>query len=148
MKQISEVIFFLVALAFGGVHGECDVCNTNNPVACHSETVYSLCINDQPTMNFVTCPADYICTSDVYVCYPSNSSVASCTNSTIDESSQCGICASRNNLYACLNETTIAFCFTDGVPHYESLSYCPAGTVCDLNAESGFCTVSTKAAVL
>ncbi|XP_014089374.1 integumentary mucin C.1 [Bactrocera oleae] len=146
MKRISEVTLFLVALAFGSVYGECDKCNSNNPVACHSETVYSLCLNDQPTMNFVTCPTDYICTSDVFVCYPRNSSVASCTNSTDDGSSQCGICASRGNLYACLNQTTIAFCFGDDVPHYESLSYCPAGTVCDLNAESGFCTAATKSA--
>lgn len=100
-------------------------------------------------MKFVTCPPDYVCTSDTFVCYPRNSSVASCGRiSPVEEgSSACGVCASRDKLYACLNETTIAFCFRDGVPHYESLSYCPAGTVCDLNRESGFCTPATKTAV-
>ncbi|XP_028897908.1 hepatitis A virus cellular receptor 1 isoform X2 [Zeugodacus cucurbitae] len=148
MRRISEVTFLLVAIAFGGVRGECDKCNADNPVACHSETVYSLCLIDQPTMKFVTCPPDYICTSDEFVCYPRDSAVPSCgrTNPVEDGSSKCGICASRDKLYACLNETTIAFCFGDDMPHYESLSYCPADTVCDLNRESGFCTPAAQTA--
>ncbi|XP_036337517.1 mucin-2-like, partial [Rhagoletis pomonella] len=136
-----------VASGFASVHGVCDQCQTENPVACHNETVYSLCINGTATLNYRSCPEDYVCTADVYVCYPSNSSVPSCVRTETDdvEQSQCGVCGSEGKVFACLNETTVAFCFGDDSPHYESLYNCPEGTVCDLDSGSKFCSNETEA---
>ncbi|CAD7006571.1 unnamed protein product [Ceratitis capitata] len=147
-NDLQASVFVAQALTLGGVRGECDHCNANNPVACHSQTVYSLCYNGQPTMDFVTCPTDYICTNEPFVCRPKALAAASCnrTSTSANSTSQCGLCLSQGKVFACLNETTIAFCFGDDSPHYGSLSYCPEGTVCDLNSGSNFCTAATKTA--
>ncbi|XP_051860444.1 salivary glue protein Sgs-3 [Drosophila albomicans] len=47
----------------------CDVCQTGK-AACHSKNTYSICINDVPTYNVITCPDGYTCTGDKFICYP------------------------------------------------------------------------------
>ena len=77
-----------------------------------------------------------MCTSDPYICVPK------ATPSCIRDTYLCGVC-SENKLYACINETTIAFCYGEDRPIEGSdVSYCPGDTVCDIYSKKGFCTES------
>ncbi|XP_037824859.1 mucin-2-like [Lucilia sericata] len=133
---ILKVIILL--LGVNGIRSECDVCQSTNFVACHKENEYSLCINGVPTEDFITCPENYVCTPDPYVCYPLPEAKPSCVRHT----HLCGVC-SENKVYACINETTIAFCYGEDKPvEGADVSYCLGDTVCDIYSTKGFCTES------
>ncbi|XP_067644021.1 uncharacterized protein [Eurosta solidaginis] len=142
MRIFELISFLVVTFMLVRVNGECDQCKHNNPIACHGETVYSLCVNGKPTYDNITCPSGFVCTGDVFLCLPSEMVTPICTRrATVSATSnKCGICGSARKVFACLNRTTIAFCFGEDDPYYESLSYCPEGTVCDLNSGANFCT--------
>ncbi|KAM7357631.1 uncharacterized protein ACRADG_002906 [Cochliomyia hominivorax] len=131
---IKKLIILMICVL--GSHGECDVCQSTNYVACHKENVYSLCINGKPTRDYITCPENYVCTPDPYVCYPLPEAKPSCVRG----SNLCGVC-NFNKVYSCLNETTIAFCYGEDKPvEGAEYSYCLEDTVCDLYSQKGFCT--------
>lgn len=71
------------------------------------------------------------------MCYAEEEAVPSCSADDVDKdpltNSLCAVC-DEFKVFACLNETTIAFCFGDSVPNIAAVSYCPENTVCDLNS--------------
>lgn len=93
------------------------------------------------TEDFITCPENYVCTQDRLVCYPLPNATPSCIVEKEPHSNLCGVC-NVNKVYACLDETTIAFCFGNDVPDTNTLSYCPENTVCDISGIEGFCASS------
>ena len=70
------------------------------------------------------------------MCYPRLEKEPSC----IQNKNLCGVC-SDNKVYACVNETTIAFCYGQDKPvEGADVSYCLGDTVCDIYSMKGFCT--------
>ncbi|KAI8115699.1 hypothetical protein FF38_03890 [Lucilia cuprina] len=137
MKILMKKLFILV-ICVACVQSDCDVCQSSNNVACHKENVFSLCINGIPTEDFITCPENHVCTTDPNVCYPLPEAKPTC----VRNSNQCGVC-NKNNVYACVNETTIAFCYGADKPvEGADVSYCLGDTVCDIYSQDGFCTES------
>ncbi|XP_065361921.1 mucin-2-like [Calliphora vicina] len=137
MKIITKTLIILV-ICVAAIQSDCDVCQSSNNVACHKENQYSLCINGIPTEDFITCPENHVCTPDPYVCYPLPQAKPVCVRDT----NLCGVC-SKNKVYACINETTIAFCYGEDKPYEGAdVSYCLDDTVCDIYSEHGFCTES------
>lgn len=68
--------------------------------------------------------------------------------SCIQNQNNCGVC-SANKVYACVNETTIAFCYGQDKPvEGADVSYCLGDTVCDINSTRGFCTERHLAKVI
>ncbi|XP_058987294.1 mucin-2-like [Musca domestica] len=139
--KITLKLLLWAAIWVVGVHADCDVCQSGNNVTCHSLNRYSPCVNGKPTEEYQTCPENYVCTSAILICYPQAHSLpASCPR--IDEpppvGTNCGIC-DKYKVFACLNETTIGFCFGEDAPMEGFVSYCPENTVCDISLESGFC---------
>ncbi|XP_064547420.1 uncharacterized protein LOC135434688 [Drosophila montana] len=85
MFQFSKIVLvFIVSLGLpSNLMGQCDVCQTEVPVACHSETSFSICLNGIPTEDYIECPKDYHCTGQKYICYPKASGTTNCvTGST------------------------------------------------------------------
>lgn len=75
----------------------------------------------------LTCPGNTICANTPAIC------VNSTTSNLKPDCPFCGVCNTEMT-FACLNDTSFAYCFGTTTPSTEDMDVCPMGTYCSITA--------------
>ncbi|XP_023174153.2 uncharacterized protein LOC111601681 [Drosophila hydei] len=140
-----RLIITLVLVQY--LNGECDVCQVGR-AACHSENTYSICVNGKASNKVITCPTNYVCTGEKYICYPESHYDPIC-KPVVDLDAYCTATGKPDNYVNKDDPTckTFIYCFKNGATGllqgeiYECSTKKPYfnGTGCD-SVKPDFCT--------
>ncbi|XP_067644024.1 uncharacterized protein [Eurosta solidaginis] len=132
MLKCKEIIA-IVLLCFNNLEygmtaltGQCNECFSNG-IACLDEQSFAICSGKISTKIRTPCPIGSVCTADNNICLRTSQGAL-----PVCYEDQCGVCASVNSNFACLNEREYAPCLDGVTPVISSIISCPLGFVCDL----------------
>ncbi|XP_036337569.1 A-agglutinin anchorage subunit-like [Rhagoletis pomonella] len=128
MWKTSLAILVALLVAPRQVKAECNVCNTNNGVACTTNTTFQLCFNGVPQGTTWSCPNEgEVCTSLGSICADAESN--SLIQAACGNTEQCGNCEAVNDgAYSCTSHTTFTMCSAGEATTVQGT--CPSGQVC------------------
>ncbi|XP_017483785.1 PREDICTED: A-agglutinin anchorage subunit-like [Rhagoletis zephyria] len=128
MWKTSLAILVALLVAPRQVKAECNVCNTNNGVACTTNTTFQLCFNGVPQGTTWSCPNEgEVCTSLGSICADAESN--SLIQAACGNTEQCGNCEAVNDgAYSCTSHTTFTMCSAGEATTVQGT--CPSDQVC------------------